>query len=91
MTTPSTPKVFRYQLRRGTAAEWAERNPILRGGEQGLETDSLKVKYGDGISAWSDLPYPDANSGVPQYLIDTIASLSDAVAALQDQVNNPPL
>lgn len=47
----------KIQLRRGTAAEWDYVNPILLVGEQGLETDSNKIKIGNGASAWNSLPY----------------------------------
>lgn len=47
----------RIQLRRGTAAQWASANPVLLAGEEGLETDTGKVKIGDGATAWNALPY----------------------------------
>lgn len=45
------------QLRRGTAAEWTSANPVLAQGEMGVETDTLKVKLGNGTTAWTALPY----------------------------------
>jgi len=45
------------QLRRGTAAQWTAANPILVAGEPGLETDTQKLKIGDGTTAWASLPY----------------------------------
>lgn len=45
------------QLRRDTAANWAVVNPVLRDGEAGFETDTRRLKVGDGISTWSLLPY----------------------------------
>lgn len=45
------------QLRRGTAAEWTLANPVLAQGEIGFETDTLKVKLGNGTSNWVSLPY----------------------------------
>lgn len=48
------------QWRRGTAAAWTAANPILHGGEVGYETDTGKLKVGDGISDWTTLPYFDA-------------------------------
>ena len=45
------------QLRRATAQEWLTANPVLKAGEPGIETDELKIKIGNGESAWSDLPY----------------------------------
>jgi len=49
--------VQRIQLRRGTAAEWAAANPVLGLGEPGVETDSGKMKLGDGSTAWNARPY----------------------------------
>ena len=50
------------QSRRDTAANWLSVNPILAQGEKGYETDSIGTsealyKIGDGVSAWSTLPY----------------------------------
>jgi hypothetical protein len=45
------------QLRRGTAAEWVASNPTLTEGEVGVETDTKKLKVGDGLTVWSSLPY----------------------------------
>lgn len=47
----------RFQLRRDTAANWATANPVLALGEPGVETDTLKVKVGDGATAWNSLGY----------------------------------
>jgi hypothetical protein len=51
------------KLRRDTAANWASVNPTLASGEPGLETDSLKVKYGNGSSAWNSLSYASNPTG----------------------------
>ena len=45
------------QFRRGTAAEWAAANPTLAAGEIGLETDTEKIKVGNGTTEWNQLPY----------------------------------
>lgn len=45
------------QLRRDTAANWTSANPILAQGELGVETDTLKIKIGNGSSAWNSLSY----------------------------------
>lgn len=45
------------QLRRGTAANWTATNPTLAQGELGLETDTGKIKMGDGATAWTTLGY----------------------------------
>jgi hypothetical protein len=52
-----TQVAVRIQLRRDTAANWTTANPILRDGEMGIESDTLKVKVGNGTSTWSLRPY----------------------------------
>jgi len=47
----------RFQLRRDTAANWISANSVLALGEPGVETDTLKVKVGDGSTAWNSLGY----------------------------------
>ena len=47
----------RIKLRRDTAANWFDANPILAAGEPGLETDTGKIKYGDGVSHWNVLEH----------------------------------
>jgi len=47
----------RIQLRRDTAANWISANPILSSGEFGYETDGIKYKIGDGVTAWNSLTY----------------------------------
>lgn len=45
------------KLRRDTAANWTSNNPVLATGEPGLETDTKKLKFGDGSTAWNSLNY----------------------------------
>ena len=47
----------RIQIRRGTAAAWTAANPTLTAGEYGYETDTGKVKLGNGSTAWTSLAY----------------------------------
>ena len=49
--------VARIQLRRDTSSNWTTANTILTEGELGYETDTDKVKIGDGNTAWNSLPY----------------------------------
>jgi hypothetical protein len=51
------PVVTQVQVRRGTAAQWTSANPTLASGEQGFETDTLKLKIGNGSTAWNSLGY----------------------------------
>lgn len=60
------------QLRNGTAAAWTSANPVLAQGEVGLETDTLKLKIGNGVAAWSALTYRglDGAPGGSVYQVD---------------------
>lgn len=48
---------YRHRVPRGTAADWTTVDPILADGEPGWESDTDKLKIGDGVTAWSLLPY----------------------------------
>ena len=56
MTTPTTVQV-KLQLRADTAATWASVNPVLLNNELALETDTKKLKVGNGSTAWNSLAY----------------------------------
>jgi hypothetical protein len=45
------------QTRRDDSTDWSTANPVLALGEIGIETNTDKAKYGDGFTAWNDLPY----------------------------------
>jgi hypothetical protein len=49
--------ITQIQLRKGTAAAWSSANPVLALGEPGIETDTRKMKFGDGSTAWNSLSY----------------------------------
>lgn len=45
----------RIRVLQDTAANFTSNNPILLLGEWGFETDTKKIKIGDGTSGWGDL------------------------------------
>jgi hypothetical protein len=47
----------KIQLRRDSSIAWNNVNPVLSQGEPGFEIDSGRVKVGDGIKPWNQLPY----------------------------------
>jgi len=57
------PRIDLLQTRSGTALEWSTVNPVLDLHEQGDETDTLKTKRGDGVTAWNSLPYFNEGGG----------------------------
>ena len=70
------------QLRRDTSANWTSSNPTLAQGEMGLETDTNKFKFGDGITAWNSLSYfksgnvdsVNGQTGVVTITLDSLAT-----------------
>ena len=44
-----------FQVKRGKAETWKEKNPILRVGEPGFAYDANIFKVGDGVTPWNDL------------------------------------
>ena len=47
----------RMLQRRGTASQWTSADTVLAAGELGVETDTGQFKIGNGITAWTLLPY----------------------------------
>ena len=54
----------RLQLRHDTATNWTAANPRLLSGEVGIETDTNRMKIGNGILNWASLPYFPSDSGL---------------------------
>lgn len=53
--------MMNIQIKRGTSLALAALNPVLAAGEPCLETDTNRIKYGNGTSAWNDLSYSNAD------------------------------
>ena len=52
----------RIQVRRGTSSDWYDVNPTLAAGELDIETNTRKLKVGDGDTAWRNLSYIAADA-----------------------------
>ena len=71
------------KLRRDTSAAFASSNPILGIGEPAYETDTKKLKIGDGTTAYTQLEYFSAGGGgstnisatLPLKIVDGVISL----------------
>ena len=79
-TTPQ-----RIHLRAGTQAQWTAANPVLEANEPGYETDTKRIKVGDGVTAWSALPYGHLNSD-PRTLNSLGFTLDAGLTADQGQL-----
>jgi len=82
--------LVRIQIRRGTAQQWIDINPILSSGEQGLETDTGREKVGNGVDAWTDLPYVTSFSTENINPIDSTDNSVFFPVFVSDTGNNTP-
>jgi hypothetical protein len=54
---------IQIQFRRDLSENWTAKDPVLASGEPGFETDTGKLKIGDGVSSWSQLQEFSGGSG----------------------------
>ncbi|RYD64867.1 MAG: hypothetical protein EOP58_08675 [Sphingomonadales bacterium] len=73
--------IVKFRIRRDTAANWTSVNPVLALGEPGLETDTRRIKHGDGTTAWNSLAY---SKGAVAWgdITGTLSAQTDLQAAL---------
>jgi len=65
----------KIQIRRGTATDWTNFNPVLSSGELGYDVTNKNFKVGDGTLTWTALPY----TYVSQAELNNLLSANDAV------------
>lgn len=59
------------QVKRGSASSWTSANTVLAAGEIGFETDTKKMKVGDGSTAWTSLSYAGADGDITEVTAGT--------------------
>lgn len=62
------------KMRRDTAANWTSTNPTLAAGESGLESDTGKIKVGNGSTAWASLGYSNPGGAIPQSQVTNLTT-----------------
>jgi hypothetical protein len=66
-----------------TSSNWTTNNPVLLSGELGVESDTRKVKIGDGVTAWNSLLYLSAAASTSWGgITGTLSSQTDLNTAL---------
>ena len=73
-------RITRFRMRGGTAAQWTTDNPVLLPLELGIETDTRKIKIGDGTTAWTSLTYFLAGYDVRGQISRTTSQVCPAAA-----------
>ena len=59
------------QVKRGTASSWTSANTVLAAGEIGFESDTKKMKVGDGSTAWTSLAYTATDGDITAVVAGT--------------------
>ena len=70
------------QTRSDIATNWTTANPILLKNEYGVETDTGKIKVGDGAQQWTDLDYYVTPLFMKSYTVTTVPSASTYSASM---------
>ena len=71
------------KLRRDTAANFTSKNPVLGIGEPAYETDTKKLKIGDGTTAYNNLDYFAGGGGSTEFTVVQPLKLVDGTLTLQ--------
>lgn len=78
----------RQRQKYDTSTNWATNNPILLAGEIGVESDTNKIKIGDGITNWNDLAYFGPDTGVTIKVNDIVVDSLSFSSDPQTQIDN---
>ena len=70
---------YKIRIRRDSSTNWSNSNPILDVGEIGFETDTYKLKVGNGLDVWNNLNYVSASAAAHNQAISTITGLQTAL------------
>jgi hypothetical protein len=87
----------KIQLRRDTAANWTTNDPLLRAGEIGIETDTLKFKIGTGTDRWNAITayafkpglangvaMLDSSGKIPESQLPDFVTIQELAAAIEE-------
>ena len=69
----------KIRIRRDTSANWAAKNPVLALGEIGVDMTLHRIKVGDGVKTWNELPFSDED------IIDNLTSTRTDAALSANQ------
>lgn len=80
------------KIRKGTSSQWASSQLILAVAELGLDTTLNKLKVGNGVDLWPNLPYinvlPTEISELAQDAVNGAISVSNGITKSYDDTNN---
>ena len=84
----------RIQLRHDVKANWDNNSTVvLKAGEVGIETDTSKMKVGDGVKTWNELKYAGGDAAqnfdvIPENEETDVAAITRVVGAVELHVGD---
>ena len=78
----------RIKLRTDTAANWAEKNPVLLKGEFAYIEDEHKFKMGDGDTAWNSLDYAGGGTADVAELARAVKGVANGDGYVAAKIND---
>ncbi|NIP26040.1 MAG: hypothetical protein GWN94_24885 [Phycisphaerae bacterium] len=78
------PQARQIRLRIDTSTNWTTSDPTLLKGEPGIESDTGRVKIGDGSNVWSSLSYTTQLNPLflKSYTVATVPTASSHTGAM---------
>ncbi|MDZ7905167.1 MAG: hypothetical protein U5N55_04890 [Cypionkella sp.] len=78
-----------FLIRRDTAANWTAKNSLLADGQLGYETNTGRIKIGNGVTAWTALDYRfETSAAAWGSIAGTLSAQTDLNAALNGKQAN---
>ena len=77
----------KIQLRRDTAANWSANNPTPSAGEPCFETDTGKLKIGDGATAYNNLAYQGGGDSLVKFVDNNFSVSSTGELSLANAIS----
>ena len=78
-------KMALIQFKRGTSQRWSESDYILQVGEPGYDTDTGRMKIGDGVHLWKDLLFQDEKAVVSRPSVQNFPAFPDKRTIYKDE------
>jgi len=76
------------KIRRDTASNLTSADETYALGEPVFESDTNKMKIGDGVTAWTSLPYITGSSGNGSLVLNYVAKTANYTAGATDYIIN---
>ena len=76
-----------FRLKRGQSSSWVDQNIVLAAGEPGVELNTHRMKVGDGVTPWKDLPYTGISADEARAIASETANLSRVIVNSLEEID----